>query len=81
MHCHFCSEYIGLLSIYGSYCEYCKNLRRVLLLYSKPLINTILGKHLSNINLLEKCDSNITIKLGDCDISMLEHQIERLNDD
>jgi len=81
MHCHFCSEYIGLLSIYGSYCEYCKNLRRVLLLYSKPLINTILGKHLSNINLLEKPDPSITIKLGDDENTMLKHQLERLNDD
>lgn len=80
MHCHFCSEYIGLLSIYGSYCEYCKNLRRVLLLYSKGLINTILGKHLSNINLLEKPDPSITVKLGNDD-EMLKHQLERLNDD
>lgn len=65
--------------MYGSYCEYCKNLRRVLLLYSKSLINTILGKHLSNINLLEKPDTNITIKLGNDD-EMLKHQLERLND-
>lgn len=81
MHCHFCSEYIGLLSIYGSLCDYCSGLRRLILLYKKPLINQILMKHLNGINLLEKCDSNITIKLGDCDISMLEHQIERLNND
>ena len=79
MHCHFCGEYIWLLSLYGSYCEYCKNLRRVLLLYSKPLINTILGKHLSNINLLEKPETNITIKLGNDD-EMLKHQLDRLND-
>jgi hypothetical protein len=81
MHCHFCSEYIGLLSIYGSLCDYCSGLRRLILLYKKPLINQILMKHLNGINLLEKPDPNIVIKLGDDENTMLKHQLERLNDD
>ena len=86
MYCSFCKSYISVLSLYGSYCSYCNNLRRVVLLYKKPLINTILQRHLVGINLFEDNENTekIDISLGDKDKTneneMLQHQIDRLND-
>ena len=87
MYCYFCKEYISALSLYGSLCDYCSNLRRCVLLYKKPLINTILQRHLVGINLFEDNENTekIDISLGDKDKSyeneMLQHQLERMNDD
>ena len=86
MYCSFCKSYISALSLYGAFCDYCNNLRRVVLLYKKPMINTILQKHLVGINLFSDNENTekIDISLGDKDKTneneMLQHQIDRLND-
>jgi glutaredoxin len=55
MYCKFCGEYLGLLSL-EYFCPFCSNLRRVLLLYGKENMNTILtdSLHYVDVNINDK---------------------------
>lgn len=50
-YCKFCGCYLGLSLQY--YCDFCANLRRVVLVYKKPIINELFRKNLIGVKLGE----------------------------
>lgn len=63
MSCNFCNDYIGLNKILYSYCEFCSNLRRVLLLYGKSHLDTVLKNQLLGISIVDKAENEKVLKM------------------
>lgn len=77
-YCSFCKEYISIFSYLGM-CEFCANLSRIVRLYKKEKVNSILIDSL-NINLLEiNNEDKPEDKKKTNNIEMLKHEISRLN--
>lgn len=76
-YCAFCKEYISIFSYLGM-CDFCSNLSRIVRLYKKEKVNTILIDSL-NINLLElNNEENDNTKKKNHNIELLKHEISRL---
>lgn len=50
MYCKFCNEYLGIFNL-NYFCEFCSNLRRVLLVYGHKEIDEVLNDNLLGVSI------------------------------
>jgi hypothetical protein len=55
VYCSFCSKFIGLFTI-QSYCNFCSNLRRIVLIYKETKINDVLRDNLIGVDIVDIVD-------------------------
>jgi hypothetical protein len=55
MYCKFCNEYLGIFNL-NYFCEFCSNLRRVLLVYGHKEIDEVLNDNLLGVSINKKTE-------------------------
>ncbi len=53
LYCNFCGAYTGLFNC-SHYCSFCSNLRRVVMIYGKDIVDGVVKKQLLGVSIVKE---------------------------